>query len=133
MAINYRVGLCCVCKKDKLIVKRKPSGNYCNHCNSERLAQERESKIKKPTKKRVIKPTGEAKLFKAIWAVRPHVCENCGVSLGNEARSFYFAHKIPKGRNEELRLQPSNIMLLCFDCHFAYDMQGSEKFNSRKA
>ena len=81
--------------------------------------------------KRRRKPTGEKKLFFKIWSERPHICVNCKDYLGHEARAHNFAHIKPKGLYPELRLDPSNIMLLCYACHYAYDFQGKDKFNSR--
>lgn len=77
------------------------------------------------------KPTGEKKLFYKIWQERPHICVNCKVNLGNEAKTFNFAHIKPKGLYPELRLDPFNIILLCYECHYALDFQTEEKFNSR--
>ena len=77
------------------------------------------------------KPTGERELFARIWKERPHICTNCKAPLGNEARSFFFAHLKGKGAHPELRLEPSNIALMCFDCHRAYDQGTKEQFNNR--
>lgn len=78
------------------------------------------------------KSTGEKKLFLEIWNERIHYCINCNEYLGNEAKAHYFSHIKPKGLYPELRLDKSNIQLLCFDCHYAYDFQSKEKYNERK-
>lgn len=78
------------------------------------------------------KPTGEAKLFYEIWQERKHICVNCKIHLGDDARTWNFSHIKPKSRNPELRLDKSNIQLLCYDCHYAYDFQGQEKYKERE-
>ena len=103
----------------------------CRFCNHKRLNKD---KVVKTTKrKKIRKPTGEAALFKEIWEQRPHVCANCRDYLGKEARAHYFAHIKPKSTHPELRLDPDNVMLLCSSCHFAYDFQGQEAYEKRKA
>lgn len=101
----------------------------CQYHNNKRLEDSRGVKVKKPISK-VRKPTGEAELFKAIWIVRPHVCTNCRTALGDEIRTYFFAHIKSKGAHPELRLEPKNISLMCLQCHTAYDTQGKEKFDS---
>jgi 5-methylcytosine-specific restriction endonuclease McrA len=64
------------------------------------------------------KTTGERELFAQIWNDRPHFCETCGVVL-SEAKYHNFDHIIPKGRRPDLRLEPSNIRLVCLTCHTA--------------
>ena len=82
--------------------------------------------------KRKRKPTGEANVFREIWNEREHICSNCGLHLGNDARSFYFSHIKPKGKYPELRLDKNNIELLCYECHYARDFQTKEKFENRR-
>jgi len=77
-------------------------------------------------------PSGEGLLFMRIWAERPHRCVNCKVNLGSEAKAHYFAHVKPKSTHPELRLEASNIWLLCVECHYAYDFSGREEFEARK-
>lgn len=85
----------------------------------------------KPIKRKSPKPTGERELFMAIWAIQPHSCTNCKVYLGEEPKTFFFAHIKGKGANPELRLQPSNIRLLCFECHRIYDQGTKQHFINR--
>jgi len=82
--------------------------------------------------KRRRKPTGEKKIFKEIWEEREHRCINCLCHLGDEARVHYFSHIKSKGAYPELRLDKNNIQLLCMECHYAFDHQGSEYFLKRK-
>jgi hypothetical protein len=72
------------------------------------------------------KPTGEKKVFEEIWNEREHVCTNCDAHLGDEMLTVFFAHLIPKGRDNKKRLDKTNITLHCFICHQLRD-QGTMK------
>lgn len=72
-------------------------------------------------KKKTKKATGEKSLFLEIWNERPHNCVKCGIFLGYEPKVYYFSHIKSKGSHPELRLDKSNIELLCFDCHQKYE------------
>ena len=100
----------------------------CQWCNNKRLKQG--AAKGGPSKRRT--PTGEAQVFLRIWEERQHICINCQTHLGNEPRAHYFSHIKPKSTHSELRLNPDNIQLLCFDCHQAHDQQGQDAFNKRK-
>lgn len=76
--------------------------------------------------------TGEAEVFKKIWLTRPHVCSNCKVGLGKEAKASYFAHVISKKKEPKLRLVESNIILLCTYCHHLLDFGTKAQFEKRK-
>jgi len=135
LAISYRKEVCTCHKEERYIVKRLPGRRLCNDGNEDRKRENKggEASVSfssiKPKKK---KPTGERSLFLAIWATRPHICTNCNCDLGKEPKVHFFSHIVGKGRNPKLRLEPSNIQLLCQECHYAYDFQGEEKFLSRK-
>lgn len=62
------------------------------------------------------KATGEREAFKAVWESRPHICERCGAKI-SEAKPVNFAHVLPKSQRRDLRLDPSNIQLVCRACH----------------
>lgn len=100
----------------------------CRFCNHKRL---NEGKLKTPIRRKY-KPTGEQQLFIELWKSRPHICENCYTKLGKEPRAHYFAHIKPKSTHPHLRLDPDNIRMLCYDCHYAYDFQGKEAYEKRK-
>lgn len=76
-----------------------------------------------PLKKKFPKKTGERELFLEIWNERLHYCtnQNCKSYLGEEPLTHFFAHIKSKGAHNELRLDKSNICLLCFYCHYTYD------------
>lgn len=78
-------------------------------------------KSKKPWRPKARKATGERELFAEVWAARPHRCELCGAPI-REAAPWCFAHIKPKGTFPELRLDPSNIRLVCsMECHHEVD------------
>jgi len=89
-------------------------------------------KKKKVPKTRTKKPSGEWNMFLEIWQEREHRCEHCKMWLGDFPKAFMFSHRKGKGAHPELRLDKDNIDLFCWDCHYAYDHQGKEKFNQRK-
>lgn len=70
--------------------------------------------------------TGEKEMFLEIWGERPHYCTNpkCRKFLGNEPKVHYFSHIKPKSVYPELRLEKTNIRLLCFQCHYDADHRG---------
>jgi hypothetical protein len=72
--------------------------------------------IPKPVKAKKPRKTGERELFAQVWADRPHVCEVCGIAI-REPRIHNFDHIETKGRRKDLRLDPSNIRIVCLACH----------------
>ena len=75
------------------------------------------AKISEKKKKRIKEQGSETDLFKKIWNERPHQCEKCGYVL-KEPKPHNFDHKISKSRWEEYRLDPTNIQIFCFSCHY---------------
>ena len=73
-----------------------------------------------------IRITGEREMFLEIWEERAHYCTNpkCRVFLGNEPKTVFFSHIKAKSVYPELRLEKTNIRLLCFSCHFDSDHRG---------
>lgn len=139
MPALYNYYTCSKCGEIKYIVNRTKI--LCDDCNFKRLHdgmnrfqhKALNSKLKSATeiKRRKIsrkrkKPTGERELFAKIWGKREHVCSHCGAKLQEPIRSFYFSHIKSKGAFPELRLEESNIELMCLKCHQEYE------FGSRK-
>jgi 5-methylcytosine-specific restriction endonuclease McrA len=73
--------------------------------------------ISKKKQKRIRETGSEADLFREIWDARKHECEQCGRTL-RTARAHNFDHTEPKSRGESRRLDPGNVKILCFACHF---------------
>lgn len=104
--------------------------DLCHSCNEKRLA-EKGNRKKRTRIKYKPKETAELKVFAEIWKRRKHECEHCGIPI-REARAENFSHRKPKSTHPELRLQESNISLLCGDCHDAYGNRGKQVFENRK-
>ena len=128
-------GICESCNEKRWYSHK--AKKLCSYCN-----QKRKDEIKKTQGKKkyryVKKPTGERELFKRIWETRPHVCEHCHKPL-DLPRVHYFAHIKGKGAYPELRLEESNIKLMCYDfinpsnsCHYLYDNGVNAQFMERK-
>lgn len=102
--------------------------------SKQEVAIERQKlKIVKPKKiyKYKRKDTGEKVLFLEIWSEREHICVNCKTYLGNTPRNWMFSHKVAKGVDKSLRLSKDNIDLLCWDCHYAWEFCGKDKYNEK--
>jgi len=136
--MRFKTGVCTQCGKEGEF--GKPSLSLCHYCNKARLSLSRpkpgflgssQSGLRTRKIRPRIKPTGEAVLFKAIWESREHRCGNCKAHLGNEARTFFFAHILPKSTHPERRLDALNIQLLCLECHSAYDQGSKESYLKR--
>lgn len=74
-------------------------------------------KISKKKQERIKTEWSETDLFAKIWSERPHECEICGKVL-TTPRAHNFDHVKPKSRGEAYRLDPSNIKIVCFPCHY---------------
>lgn len=122
--------------KKRPILKRfngvLPTGQHNTHATGGNAFKRKKKPLKTSQKQTRRTPTGEAVVFREIWAVRERRCINCKTWLGNVMRSFFFAHIKPKSTHPHLRLDPNNIMLLCWECHDAYDKRGIEAYNKRK-
>lgn len=71
----------------------------------------------KPLKTNKKKSTGELKIFLEIWEERDSWCEWCGTPI-IEFNVANYHHIKPKSRFPELRLDKTNIVKICFKCHF---------------
>lgn len=147
MKVSLRQGVCKGCGKDTIIQNKvrylcKDCVYKLNHAGKTpaqvQQERQRERSLDKPNP---IKPrryiykrrdTGEKQIFLEIWNERQHQCENCGASLGNIPKNYMFSHIVAKGVNSKLRLDKSNIKLLCWDCHYALDFRGKEHYDQRK-
>lgn len=147
MKNDLRKGICKGCGKTTIIQNKVKF--FCKDCvykanhggkTQAQIQQERKAeKALKPTiptrcKKYTYKKrnTGERQVFLEVWDERPHLCENCGNELGNIPKNYMFSHIKAKSICSSLRLDKSNIRLLCWDCHYALDFRGKEYYEQRK-
>jgi hypothetical protein len=124
----HRIGTCSQCgAEEAIIVKRLPSlGELCCDCNRKRLDSNKVSRSA-PTRKPTSKPSGEGALFQALWNVRPHKSFITGESLGDEAKTWFFAHVLPKSTYPEMRLYDKNIVFLTLEQHEIWDRTDREE------
>lgn len=135
----FELGICKCCGRKKVIQnKTKGLCSDCvyslNHGGKSREEVLLEKKKNKKTFKKYVykkKNTGERELFLEIWNERRHICQNCGVVLGNVPRGYMFSHIRAKSIEPEKRLDKENIRLLCWDCHYALDFRGKEYYEKR--
>lgn len=59
----------------------------------------------------------EKELFEKIWKERKHICSKCWKFL-QSPKPHNFDHIKTKGSRPDLRLNPDNIEILCFSCHY---------------
>lgn len=62
------------------------------------------------------KVTGEAELFREIAAERVHSCARCGSPV-RDLSPANFHHTKTKGSRPDLRLEKTNIEIVCRACH----------------
>ena len=128
--IKQNKGICKKYGKEKWIQNSKGICPDCvyklNHDgkSQQEVYLERQKKNKKKYDK-----TGEKELFLKIWQERLHYCanKNCRKWLGYVPKVSYFSHRKPKSTHPELRLNESNIDLLCIDCHYEWDFGDKSK------
>lgn len=155
--IERKKGVCSKCVTDnndheeKWLAKNKPPLCQYHYKQEQGLKQLEKQKSKPPKKRKRIdrkkdlaysykrEPTGEAEVFREIWNERPHECQHCGKSLGNIPKAHFFAHIKSKKQHPELRLEKTNIWILCWDlgkqkenCHYLYDFGTKAEFEARK-
>ena len=121
------------CKKGFKIINKKHG--LCQLCNEVRLGKEKKiytlKKVplkksskpidKAPTKKLQKKRLDDKSMYAEIWNERDHVCEECGISLGEELQPIYFSHILSKKAYPELRHNKENINLLCPKHHHEWE------------
>lgn len=99
-------------------VQELPDGDFFARRDTQRSAK---GKIReKPKSSNRRKKTGERALFLRIWSERAHVSEISGrplVGVEHPRWHWQFMHVLPKGKHEELRLEPRNIMLGTWEEH----------------
>ena len=80
----------------------------------------------KPRPMRKRSPSNKGWWFIAleIWDEREHVCEVCGVSLGDTPIPSMFSHLLPRGSYRRYKLYKPNIILKCPPCHDRWHKEG---------
>jgi hypothetical protein len=133
--MQQKVGTCKQCEKENRYINSRFICSDCTYQNNhngktmqqvtiekQKLKESKQIKrtVRKPLKQKFKNPTGERDLFLEIWKEREHICSNkdCRKYLGDEPCVQYFSHIKSKGAYPELRLDKSNIEILCGECHY---------------
>lgn len=102
--------------------------------NADPKTEPRAKKPRKPLKRTALKkrkPTGELAVFREVWNERPHICVWCNDPLGDVLQPIFFDHIIPKSKAPSLRLDKSNIRLLCMGCHHTRHFGTKEQIKNK--
>jgi hypothetical protein len=85
----------------------------------EKAIKKKACALKRTPSKNKRKPTGELAVFKEIAEERDHQCEvqDCGTWIAKLSPEN-FHHDKTKGSHPELKLDKTNIKIVCFDCHY---------------
>lgn len=95
--------------------------------NTKPLKRTNLKKIWKLKTERLKRNWAETKVFKDIWAERPHICDICLQPI-RKMKTFCFPHKLPKWKYPEYRYNKRNIWLVCsIECHQEFDRKNAKK------
>ena len=120
-------GYCKICEhNNKWIKNTRQECEDCvyrkNHGGKSRFEVYKQNSNPKKRKK-----TGDLELFKEIRNERTHYCVKCSKWLGHNLKPMFFSHIKSKGAYPELRMDKSNIELLCAECHYIYEFGDRSK------
>lgn len=81
------------------------------------------------SEKRSAEIDNDDEFYKKVWEHREHICEECGIHLGElyiddkgrVVNRFMFAHILSKGSYPKLRRVEKNVVLLCMKDHDILD------------
>lgn len=59
----------------------------------------------------------DEEFYKEVWSASPHWCQNCQVKLPKTPYNWMFHHLLEKRHYPQFRHEPSNIAILCLECH----------------
>ena len=117
---------CKQCDCEKIITNSKGICPDCVFMNNHN-GKTRQQVYRERSKPKKHKKTGELAMFTEIWSERSHYCVKCFKWLGNDLKPIFFSHIKSKGAYPELRLDKSNIELLCANCHHVYEFGDRSK------
>lgn len=124
--LKPKIGKCLDCPKETYIYAKK----RCKDCYWKHNA---ESKIEKSAKKDVLEKVEwkgkkfsskaleqikrDNEFYKEIWKEREHICEECGIHLGDVLNKAFISHILTKGSTPTLRHDKDNVQIYCFFHH----------------
>lgn len=122
-------GFCKFCEKDDQLIAVK--SGHCQQCNYNQKQAKKKAAGKKTGKYTYVRhATGEGEMFREIAlntigdeATRCFVCGKLVAVVTHNN----MAHVLAKGKYLKFRLNPENIVILCYNisgdnCHYKYDM-----------
>lgn len=127
--MKVEIKVCKSCGKKNPVRNSRGVCVYCVKNNNDKLKKKYPNNIEIKQNYRFKKATGEKGLFEEIWLERDHFCANlnCRKFLGHIPIVHFFSHRKSKGAYPELRLDKTNIDLLCRDCHYEWDFGDKTK------
>ena len=111
---------------------KKSESEYC-FIHKPKKAIPKTKKILKGYKKET--KTDEMRdFFLSIWKKKPHFSEVSGKFLGNEPRTTFFHHILPKSKYPDIAFDEENIILLTWEEHdqVENDIYRYEEVNNRR-
>lgn len=114
------------------ICGKKSESEYC-FIHKPKKAIPKTKKILKGYKKET--KTDEMRdFFLSIWKKKPHFSEVSGKFLGNEPRTIYMHHLLPKSKYPDAAFDEENIILLTWEEHqqVESDIYRYEEVNNRR-
>lgn len=134
--IKPKIAKCLDCSKETYIyAKKRCKDCYWKHNTEskkdkkpkEDVLKKVEYKSKKFSEKALTQIKKDNDFYKEIWAEREHICEECGVYLGEVMNKVFMSHHLTKGSTPTLRHDKNNINLLCFKCHQSWEFGDKKK------
>ena len=114
------------------VCEKKSESEYC-FIHKPKKAIPKTKKILKGYKKET--KTDEMRdFFLSIWKKKPHFSEVSGKFLGNEPRTTFFHHLLPKSKYPDIAFDEENIILLTWEEHqqVESDIYRYEEVNNRR-
>jgi hypothetical protein len=102
-------GLCPIGAKERHERSAESKGMTIKHLGKKTAIKQRTDRNKELVKLELL-------MFKKIWETRPHFCEWCKTPI-TVFSPINYHHIKTKGAHPELRLEETNIVKICAECH----------------
>lgn len=138
--VNKKYGLCQECNHKRLHPEKSDKGNKGTFIQKKHYPLKRTkivSTAKTKQKRKTMKELDFATYF-AVFASKPHKCEECGKPLpsifkdkeGNINAIFQYSHILTKSAHSEYRHCSWNFQRLCLSCHQIYEFGNRKKMKT---
>jgi hypothetical protein len=131
-----KIAKCITCSKETYIYAKK----MCKDCYWKQNAESKKAKApkkdvlekvewkgKKFSTKALEQIKKDNEFYKEIWAEREHICEECGIYLGDVMNKVFMSHHLTKGSTPTQRYNKLNINLLCYQHHSDWEFGDKKK------